>query len=363
MLHNRPFVIVTGTDPESRRGGIGFAMPGYLSAMACVGMRYISIPTYHPSAKGGAWWWWLRSFWSLCWHLVTIKRAGARVVVYSHAGAGISLLREGVVLAFCRLFGAKTIMQLHALEIDGYLGHAVKRFLFRVAIAPASAVAVLTPWWRERLTESGIIKSLFVIPNPMPESWEAKACSCLAGHKAGRDGLAVLTLARIEPGKGVDLVIESMPFLPESTRLVIAGDGSQLQMLKMRAQTIGVNRRVEFVGWVAGDEKQRLIDEADIFCLPSSYDSFGMGFLEAMANGLPVVALDWGPIADVVPNGRCGVLIREKNAGELADALRLLMDSDIRQKMCVESRRWVLENFSAQAVGVKIRSMMEEVSP
>lgn len=356
-------VIVTGTDPESRLGGIGFAMPGYLWAMACVGLRYISIPTYHPSAKGGAWWWWLRSFWTLWRHMHINKRAGDKVVVYSHAGAGISLLREGIVLSFCRLFGAKTIMQIHAFEIDGYLGHPVKLLLFRVAIATASAVAVLTPWWRERLKESGIIKPLFVIPNPMPESWEAKACSCTQRDKAGRDEFVILTLARIEPGKGVDLVVESMPFLPESARLVIAGDGSQLQMIKMRAQAVGVERRVEFTGWVSGDEKQRLIDEADIFCLPSSYDAFGMGFLEAMANGLPVVALDWGPIADVVSDGRCGILIREKNAEELADALRLLMDSDIRKKMGIESRRRVLENFGAQAVGVKIRSMIEEVAP
>jgi len=353
-------LIITGTDPATRKGGIGFALPGYLAAIDCAEIAYMFIPTYHPSALGGSWWWLLRALPVLGWRLITNRLYGRRSIVYSHAGAGISLLREGIVLALSRLCGAKTVVQLHAITVDDYLRHPWKRFLFLLATFPATAIAVLTPWWRRRLTDAGINKRIFVIPNPMPVIWEEKARSRFE-RKEHREEFIVLTMTRIEPGKGVDLLIEAMPLLPDSLRLVVAGDGSQLRMLKDLVKGLGVDARVRFVGWVEDDEKQRLLDEADLFCLPSSYDSFGMGFLEAMANGIPVVALDWGPVADVVVNGRCGILIRDKDTKLLAGAIERMMDPVLRQRMSKEARSWVIEKFVAQKIGASIRAMFEDV--
>ncbi len=354
-------IIITGTDPLSNRGGIGFALLGYLAAMDSVGVVYKSIPTYHPSVRGGRCWWWLKRLPFLCKLIFASRCAGNNVIVYSHAGAGVSLLREGIILAFSSLCGAKTIMQLHAPEINGYLAHPLKSLLFRLAILPTSAIAVLTPWWRDRLGRAGISKRTFVIPNPLPIAWEKKARVDFESFPQKKGDVTILALSRIEPGKGVDLLIETIPLLPESVRLVVAGDGSQLSILQHRVQVLGIEGRVEFKGWVAGEEKQHLFDEADLFCLPSSYDSFGMGFLEAMANGLPVVALDWGAISDVVADNHCGVLIRKKNPQALAEAIVRLLDPSLRQHMSRKARRWVIDQFGAEKVGPLIRLMFEQV--
>lgn len=354
-------VIVTGTDPSSRKGGIGFSLPGYLAAMEHAGIAYISIPTYHPSVSGGKWLLWMRAFPVLRRLIWEYRRTNNKVIVYSHAGAGISLFREGFILAFCRLLGAKTIMQLHAFTVDTYLRHAWPRWLFRMAICPSSAIAVLTPWWYKRLLSSEIKKTIFVIPNPLSAEWE-KSARTVRNRRKARKSLVVLTITRIVPGKGVDLLIQAMPLLPKTVQLLVAGDGSQLEIIKERVKSLGLKTRVRFAGWVSEDEKQRLIDEADIFCLPSSYDSFGMGFLEAMANGLPVVALDWGPISDVVSNGRAGILIRDKDPRQLSDAIVRMMDSDFRQWMGDAAKQWVLEQFSAGEVGKLLQVMFENVA-
>ena len=350
--------VVTGTDPSSCKGGIGIAMPGYLTAMEGVGIAYESVPTYHPSEPGGRLWWWLRTLPALGWYIISRRFYGQRVIVYSHAGAGISLLREGILIGLSRFCGAKTVIHIHALEVEDYLHHTLKRFLFRLVVFPASAVAVLTPWWRERLSDAGINKQIFVIPNPLPQTWEERALS-MPVRKVYSKEIVLLTMTRAEPGKGIDLIIDTMPLLPETVRLVVAGDGSQLRVLKKRARELGIDARVCFMGWVVGEDKQRLLDQADIFCLPSSYDSFGMGFLEAMANGLPVVALDWGPISDVVANGRCGILIRDKNPKNLAEAIKRMTDPDFRRQMGKEAKRWVLEQFGSKTTGASIRTMFE----
>ncbi|RMD70561.1 MAG: hypothetical protein D6819_03965, partial [Gammaproteobacteria bacterium] len=153
-----PLVILTGTDPASALGGIGYSMKGYLRALDVANIPWITIPTYHPAKPGGRWRPWLGAFPALRKEISRARKQGKRVLVYSHAGAGISLLREFFVLAFVRAMGAVPLLQLHAVQVEGYLAHPIKRRLFLCAIAPARVLGAQTPWWRRLLTEAGISK-------------------------------------------------------------------------------------------------------------------------------------------------------------------------------------------------------------
>ncbi len=353
-------ILVTGTDPTSRRGGIGFSLPGFLRAVDCAQLAWISIPTYHPATPGGKWRPWLAAFPKLWRKINEAKKRSELVLIYSHAGAGFSLFREFFILCFCRLLGAATILHLHAYDVDLYLQQSLKRFLFEVAIFPATCIAVLTPWWLRRLEDANLGKPLFVIPNPLPSEWQQRAI--MPRSRKNEDGkIILLSLTRLVPGKGVDLVIEAMPLLPESFELIVAGEGSERKNLEKRVCELGIENRVHFSGWVSGDAKQKLMDNSDIFVQPSRYDSFGLGFIEAMANGLPVVAAKWGPIADVVADGRCGVLIEDASQDVLADAILHFVDPDVRYAVGSAAKQWVVEQFSAEKVGERIRRMIESV--
>ncbi len=354
-------LILTGTDPSSRRGGIGFALPGYLRALDCAGIIWRSIPTYHPCASGGKWKPWLKAFPRLAREIFASRRRGKSVVVYSHAGAGVSLVREFFILLLSQACGALTIIQLHALDVHEYLKHSVKCRFLRLAVSPAQALAILTPWWQKLLASSGLNKSLFIIPNPLPVDWERRA-QMRRHPKPNPDRIVLLSLTRLVRGKGVDAVIEAMPFLPSEFELIVAGEGPQRPALQRRVQALGMENRVRFTGWVSGKDKQCLFDEADIFVLPTRYDSFGMGFLEAMANGLPVVAAEWGAIPDVVPHGRCGILVKKVEPQALAQAVLALHDLQARRRMGEEAKRWVLERFSAEMVGREIAAMLQAVA-
>jgi len=354
-------VILTGTDPASGLGGISTALPGYFRALETAGISYLVIPTHHPAIAGGKWRLWLAAFPRLVREICAARRKGDIVTVYAHPGPGISLFRQFFVLICARLLGARTVMQMHPLEFDGYLDHPVKRLLFRLTLSPAQALGVLTPWWQRRLTAGGIRKPMFVVPNPLPKDLEARALSARR-VVMNPDKLTLLSLARLVPGKGVDEVIEAMPLLPDEFELIVAGDGPLREKLVARMQQLGLEQRVRFAGWVAGEEKQRLFDAADVFVLPSRYDSFGMGFLEAMANGLPVVAAEWGAIPDVVPHGRCGLLVRERTPQALAQAILKLRDVELRKQIGVEAKRWVLERFSVAVVVKEVAAMLQAVT-
>lgn len=354
-------VIITGTDPDSRCGGIGFALPGYLRALDKVGTSWVSVPTYHPAKLSGRWWPWFIGFFRLAREIQTARKNGRAAVVYSHAGSGISLFREFFILAWSRLIGARAVIQLHTVKLDEYLDRPVARILLRIALLPAHALGVLTAWWRQRLVAGGIPKPIFVVPNPLPPEWEARACLPRRKTRRKNSEVVLLSLARLVPGKGVEEVIEALAFLPEEFQLIVAGDGSIREKLMDRVKQLGLEGRVNFTGWVTGEEKQYLFEQADVFVLPTRHDSFGMGFLEAMANGLPVVAAHWGPIPDVVPHGRCGLLVREQSPKALAAAILKLRDPELRERMGMEAKQWVLKRFSAAVVGKEIARMMQEV--
>ena len=351
-------VIVTGTDPQSRRGGIGHALPGYLAAMTAAGISFESIPTYCPQQRAGRWWPWLRALPAILRRVLAIRRGGNHAIVYSHPGAGVSLLREAIVLGLARLAGARTVLQLHTPAAWSYLDNPLQKRLLQLALAPAQCVCVLTPWWHQLLRSRGVGRHVRVIPNPLPPLWADRAGRARV-HSQAADNFTVLCMARLEPGKGVDRVLDAMTHLAADVRLVVAGDGSELGKLQRRAESLGLANRVTFKGWLDDEGKRAVLDEAQLFCLPTTRDSFGMSFVEAMASGLPIVALDWGPISEVVPDGRAGLLVGSEDAEELAAAIVELRPAARRQSMGAAGQRWVQEQYSAEAVGGMLREVMD----
>jgi glycosyltransferase involved in cell wall biosynthesis len=121
----------------------------------------------------------------------------------------------------------------------------------------------------------------------------------------------ILCAGRLEEYKNTHLVVAAMPFLDQSTKLVIVGDGSAAKGLRRLAAELGVASRVELVGAVKWPEVYGWFRAADIFVSMSALESYGMTLLEAHAAGARVVASDipahreliatLGPEAALVP--------------------------------------------------------------
>ncbi|KYC28993.1 putative Glycosyltransferase-like protein [Sterolibacterium denitrificans] len=355
-------LIVLGTDPTQKAGGIAFAIPGHLAAYRVLGIEPVFIATHSSTDFLGKWLPWLQAIPVLLRQLLSAQKAARRSIVICHVGGGaLSMLRKFVLACLARLSGGQVIMQLHGLEVDNYLASGFGRRIFAALLAPAGAVAVLTLWWQSCLQGAGIAKPVYVIPNPLPAAWEERATRPRACHESS--GLiSILTVTRLVRGKGVDDLIEAMALLPENYSLVIAGTGAQQADLENRVKALGLQQRVHFYGWVSGVEKQALFDQADIFCLPSRYDSFGMGYLEAMANGLPVIAYDWGPIADVVADNRCGYLAAEYTPAALAESIKRMESANCRKILGEAARLWVLDKFAVSRVAQNVKRLLESLS-
>lgn len=163
----------------------------------------------------------------------------------------------------------------------------------------------------------------------------------------------ILSLGRLIELKGVIHAIEAVATLPE-VELVIAGFGPEREALEQAAQHSGA--RVRFVGALHGREKVEWLRAADAFVLPSIVlpdgRSEGMpnSVLEAMEEGLPVIASRVGGLDDVVREGENGLLVPPGDAREIAAAVRALMQRPLRSRLSKGARETAaLYHWSALA--------------
>ena len=178
------------------------------------------------------------------------------------------------------------------------------------------------------------------------------------------DQPSILCVAHLYPRKDVATLLNAMVRLPPEVMLRVVGTGPELPNLKERAERLALVNRIEFLEHVPFARLAAEYRRADVFCLPSRQEGFGIVFLEAMAAGLPIVAARAAAVPEVVADEECGVLVEPQDAAALAGALaRLLGDASERQRLGGEGRRRV-ERYDAplvagrflEAIGLEARA-------
>ena len=134
-----------------------------------------------------------------------------------------------------------------------------------------------------------------------------------------------------------------------NARLVMAGDGPERSAVIYRAEQLGMNGNVEFVGKQANIADYMGV--ADVFLLPSELESFGLAALEAQACEVPVIATRIGGLPEVVNDGETGFLSDVGDVEKMtADTLRLLADEDLRRSFGQRGRELAVQRYSTAKI-------------
>lgn len=160
----------------------------------------------------------------------------------------------------------------------------------------------------------------------------------------------LLFVGRIEPLKGLDILLEAIVIMRENGVFqdapfclsVIGGDpaddpdtmSAEMARLQKLREQYGLEDMVALLGKRSQDSLPYYYSAATVVVVPSHYESFGMVALEAMACGTPVVASDVGGLAYLVKDGSTGFTVPVGDPYALADRLtQLLIDQDMRTRM------------------------------
>jgi len=160
--------------------------------------------------------------------------------------------------------------------------------------------------------------------------------------------------------KGLDLLLKSTASLKNrSFRLHIGGEGILMDDYKRSAIELGIESHCIFYGEIDREKIGEFFSKADLFVLPSRYETFGVVLIEAMACGIPVIATRCGGPEDIVTEAT-GLLIEKDNVGELTSAL-LYMSEHLDSYNNETIIRYAREHFGKQAFIKRTLDLYNEI--
>jgi len=176
-------------------------------------------------------------------------------------------------------------------------------------------------------------------------------------YSIGRKEKMILYLGRINEIKGLDLLVEVLADLMKEindVRLVIIGiDDGYKNTLKEIIANLKIDDKVIFTGPLFGEDKLKAYVDADVFVLPSRYESFGNVALEACACGTPVIVTDNCGISEWI-NGDVGYVVRYDKV-ELRNAIfNVLSDNEWKRTLKEQGRKFIRKNFDSERIVSKI---------
>jgi glycosyltransferase involved in cell wall biosynthesis len=203
---------------------------------------------------------------------------------------------------------------------------------------------------------------LRVVLNGAPACAAAiEADPVVAGLAAG--GPVVASVAALRPQKRIDVWLDAaaevLRRVPDA-RAAVVGDGDEAPALRAHAARLGLMDEPRFAFVPFTDPAARYLRALDVLVLPSSWEAFPIGILEALACGVPQVATDVGGTSEAV-TAETGVLVPPANAPAIAEAVcALLADPERRARMGAASRARHAERFTVERMVAETAAVYAE---
>ncbi|MDF2802835.1 MAG: glycosyltransferase family 4 protein [Anaerocolumna sp.] len=264
----------------------------------------------------------------------------------------------------------------HHTRYEQYL-HYFKKFnskklvLFhnRIFTNCCSMVFAPTPGIKTFLQENGTVSEIEVLPTGLlTKDYTYNDCEVEALRKQySPEGQRLFcTVSRLEKEKNISFLLDSLKVFKDRNggqfRFLIIGEGTQKDSLRDRVVELGLVEQVVFLGSIPNHKITSYYNVCDLFLFASTTETQGIVVLEAMAAGLPVIAVNATGVRDVLINGVNGYMT-EENIYEWADRLGAVCNNhDIYVTMKVEAKAQALKYNEADIAKTALRYYQHAVT-
>jgi glycosyltransferase involved in cell wall biosynthesis len=185
----------------------------------------------------------------------------------------------------------------------------------------------------------------------------------------GRAAERMLCVASLQEKKGHADLVDALALLAErrpDVELQLVGEGPERERIERRARERGVEARIELLGALPAEEVRGRLERARAFALPAvrlasgRMEGIPVALMEAMAEGVPVVATRLSGIPELVQDGVTGLLVEPHDPEALAAALeRLLSDEALAARLSANARALVESSFNLRAEAGRLGDLFE----
>lgn len=166
----------------------------------------------------------------------------------------------------------------------------------------------------------------------------------------------------INDHKKVTDIIEAIYLLKElnNLKLMIVGDGKDMELIKQKAIDLGVQDKVIFTGYQY--DSAPFYKLMAVFCIASQREGFGLVAAEAMLHNLPVIATKVGGLQNIVVDGETGILIIPHQPQQIADSIKKLYNSkDLIEKYSTNGYERAITNYTERRYVKDVENLYEEL--
>ena len=255
-------------------------------------------------------------------------------IVHIHGSSYISFYRKYLFfLTLKYILRRKIIYHIHGSEYQIFIENSNKivGMLIRHMMEKSDAIICLSIQWKQFFEENLTLKSIYILNNiiPLPvETIRNITKNIIKNEKDEK--ISFLLLGRVGKRKGIfdliDTVQKNRDYFLGKIEIVIGGDG-EIERLNREITEYGLEEIVRYVGWVCGEEKDRLLANSDVYLLPSYNEGLPISILEAMSYKKPIISTDVGGISTIVKNSFNGFLIEAGDKKALFTAMKYFIEN------------------------------------
>jgi len=211
-------------------------------------------------------------------------------------------------------------------------------------MAQCHHIVVPSPSTRDALAERyGVTEGVTVVPTGIDLMPFAEVDGrSLRQEQGWQDNIILISVGRLAEEKNWHTLLAAMPLVIEAypeVKLVILGDGDDRGKLEKYVEELAITQQVQFTGNIPFAEVPRYLKAADLFCFASISETQGLVTLEAMAAGLPVVAVRGSGTVDVVEDGVDGILTDNDSTAVATALLALLGNQEKQQQLRLAAQK------------------------
>ena len=281
------------------------------------------------------------------WCVLLIKNKDA-LVHFNFALSKPSIIRDSPLIIITRLLHIQMIIHLHGGE---YLMHREMplwmKLILKLDFSDNIRKVVLSTLEAEVLKSRLKMKNIFVLPNCVNLEDARKFNRKLKTLAS----LRLLFLGRISEKKGIKYIYMALQLLKEKGikfKFVMAGKGEEETIYIPKFKNL-LGNDFQFSGVVFGQEKIKLLEESNIFLLPSFFEGLPMSLLESMSYGMVPIVTEVGSIKHVITNGVNGIFVKKYSFDDIAAAIeRLSSDQAYMDLLSQNARQYIFDNYNSQ---------------
>lgn len=253
------------------------------------------------------------------------------------------ILREYITSAIAKSHNKKILVHLHGGKLLLSSPNFIIKRLFRKILLRGDVVIVLSELEKKFIDRNYTVDNVLVVPNGMEIDETASVDKKMQKYPV------LLFLGRIEESKGVEDLVEALSKLYKEFqfKFVLCGSGSLAAYCIEKLSPL-MKDDFLFRGVVKGADKDKVIEESDIFVLPSRYgEGLPMALLETMAKGVVPIVTDDASMKVIIKNGHNGYFVEKYNSEDIYEKVALLFQNrNLYDEVSINARATIIDSYN-----------------